>query len=333
MYLRKKFTKFLPTKSVMKNNDRGFTLVEIMIAAAMVGGLSLVLLQMNKVTVKSTAKSQFDTDVLLTTNEINGILSDPIKCLATLQTTATPTNITNGKYYISSNALAPAQGYGNSGLMIISYTLSVGATANDGVLTIVYQNKNILKDTSGPASIIKKINLFITGTPGAITTCRSLSSSSTDIWSRGTVSNIYYSGGDVGIGTSTPVTQLDVAGGIKPGDQTQVTICDTSTEGTQRYNKLTHAMEYCGYNSGPPVTYSWMAMGGAGINSCIIANSGVVWNTATATCPVGYKMTGGGCDSVPQTGHFRSHYPNSSNSFFCWDFTSQNIIAYAICCK
>lgn len=45
---------------------------------------------------------------------------------------------------------------------------------------------------------------------GGITGCRSLSSSSTDIWTRGTGGEIYYNGGNVGIGSSNPAAPLDV---------------------------------------------------------------------------------------------------------------------------
>jgi len=191
----------------MKKNNRGFSLVELMIVVGMLGGLSLVVMNINKQSTKSSAKLQFDSDVTLTTNEINGILSDPAKCLATLGSTASPTNI-NGKYYTTASGSAPANGYGNSGLKITSYTLS--GTAPDGVLNIAYQNKNILKGSTGSPTVSKKINMYIEGAPGAVTKCRSLSTSTTDIWSHGTGSNIYYSVGNVGIGTTAPLAKLHV---------------------------------------------------------------------------------------------------------------------------
>jgi prepilin-type N-terminal cleavage/methylation domain-containing protein len=286
--LRIKSTLLSSFSSIMKKNNRGFTLVEILIAAAMMGGLSLVLMQMNKTTVKSTAKSQFDTDVLLTTNEINGILSNPVQCLATFKTTATPASINSGKYYISSSSSAPSQGYGNSGLKIASYTLTVGASANDGILTIIYQNKNILKGSSGPTSINKTINLYIEGVPGTITKCRALSTSTTDIWTHGTVTdanNIFYNGG------------------VRTGDETQTIICDSSTEGTQRYNKTIHSMEYCGYNAGLPVPYGWFPMGGG-------STSGQYSFFDIATCPSGWIVADGNNGTVDLRGEFIRGWDN-----------------------
>ncbi|OHA79314.1 MAG: hypothetical protein A2747_02635 [Candidatus Yonathbacteria bacterium RIFCSPHIGHO2_01_FULL_44_41] len=51
--------------------------------------------------------------------------------------------------------------------------------------------------------------------------------------------------GNVGIGKGNPNVKLDVAGGVRTGSETQVTVCSASTEGTQRYNYTTHAPEFC----------------------------------------------------------------------------------------
>ncbi len=220
-------------------NKNGFTLLEIMIVLALLGGVGVVVMNLTKMSNQSTTKLQFDTDLTLITNEINSILTDESKCLSTLGATAAPASI-DGKFFISSHASAPANGYGNSAVKINSYLLS--GVAPDGILAISYINKDLLRGTSGPVNITKRINLYIEGSPGAITKCRALSNSTTDIWTHGTLTdsnNIYYNGG------------------VRAGDETQTINCDVSTEGTQRYNKTTHAMEYCGYNAGPPVTYNW----------------------------------------------------------------------------
>lgn len=195
-------------------NSKGFSLAEIMIAGAILGGLSLVAMQITKNVTKSTAKASFDTDVLQTTNEINAMLTDPAKCLATFQSAISPLSINNGatqKFYVKGQAGAPAQGYGNAGLEIASYTLSSPA-ANEGRLVIVYNNKNILKGQSGPSTITKRITLYIEGTPGSITKCRAMSSATSDIWTRGSgaySNDIYYTQGRVGIGTSEPASLLE----------------------------------------------------------------------------------------------------------------------------
>jgi|GEM_PF-6696349 len=51
------------------------------------------------------------------------------------------------------------------------------------------------------------------------------------------------SGGNVGIGTTSPVAKLDVAGEIKLGNTSSA--CDSTKEGQQRYNSTSKVMEFC----------------------------------------------------------------------------------------
>ena len=51
----------------------GFSLVELMMVGGLLGGLSLVVMNITKQSQKTSVKSQFDADVILTTNEINAI--------------------------------------------------------------------------------------------------------------------------------------------------------------------------------------------------------------------------------------------------------------------
>jgi prepilin-type N-terminal cleavage/methylation domain-containing protein len=264
-HLRSIFTNFVSSNSIIKKNRGGFSLIELMVVIGLLGGISLIVMNITKQTDRSSAKFQFDTDVTLTTNEINASISDPVKCLTTFGSTATPSNIV-GKYYIST--VPPGdQGYGNSKLYITSYTLT--GTAPDGVLTILYQNKNILKGSSGAANISKKINMYIEGSPGAITKCRALSTSTTDIWTRGTATdsnNVFYNGG------------------VRAGDETQTNTCDSTVEGTQRYNKVLHTMEYCGYNAGPPATYSWDILGGSKLGTNMVIYGGTTASPCCSAC-------------------------------------------------
>jgi len=300
------------------SRSSGFSLAELMIVVALLGGLSLVVMNITKQSNKSSAKLQFDTDVTLTTNEINAILSDPVKCLTTFGSTAAPSNIV-GKYYI--RTVPPGdQGYGNSGLRLTSYTLT--GTAPDGVLTILYQNKNILKGSSGAANISKKINLYIEGSLGAITKCRALSTSTTDLWTRGTATdanNVFYNGG------------------VRAGDESQTNTCDSATEGTQRYNKTTHSMEYCGYNAGTPATYSWKVVGG-NMDCIVVSNTTLVGdNGRQATCPADRQITGGGVvlAVVGASGCFNAYVRTAGlgGSYLCGDCKVRPMTCQAICCK
>jgi hypothetical protein len=125
-----------------------------------------------------------------------------------------------------------------------------------------------------------------------------------------------------------------VAGGIRAGDQAQVTACDATTEGTQRYNKITHKMEYCGYSAGPPVTYAWTQM--IGFNSCTIVTATY---PAQATCALGYTPTGGGCRCASPFYVTSGGYPtptgykcNNHCTMGGWDW-AQPTYALAVCCR
>jgi prepilin-type N-terminal cleavage/methylation domain-containing protein len=299
----------------MKVGDRGFTLIEVMIAAALLGGLSLVFMQLTKDTTKSSAKYQMDSDITLTTNEINAILSDPQKCITTLATIASPTNI-DGKFLITT-AGAPAQGYGNAGIKITNYTLTVAG--NNGNLAIAYENKNILKGTSGPNSIIKNINLYVEGTPGAITKCRSLSTAASDIWRRQNPgSGIYFNEGNVGIGTTPTSDSLTVAGiiasttgGIKfPDGSVQTSAPTICTDATKALHWDGSAWHCDTLDFTAAITAAFSALfGGASTPpttttppSCTGTNQALHWNGTSWSCDtltILAKEISGGAGSNP----------------------------------
>nr|VFJ48814.1 MAG: Collagen triple helix repeat-containing protein [Candidatus Kentron sp. FM]VFJ49309.1 MAG: Collagen triple helix repeat-containing protein [Candidatus Kentron sp. FM]VFK08472.1 MAG: Collagen triple helix repeat-containing protein [Candidatus Kentron sp. FM] len=66
--------------------------------------------------------------------------------------------------------------------------------------------------------------------------------------------DVYYAGGNIGIGTANPEAKLDVVGGIKVGNETH---CDAQREGTIHCNDTDKAVEFCNGSA-------WTQIGGSG---------------------------------------------------------------------
>ena len=160
-------------------------------------------------------------------------------------------------------------------------------------MTIQFQNKASVGSGTTP----KTIRLHVEKNPsGVITLCRSISTASTEIWSRGSGTTIFYTGGNVGIDTSTPTAKLDVNGSIKPGAGTVGSAC--SPEGSFAYDSAQHKPVYCNQAG------VWSLMSGsiAGLaqNNCVWTLLTGTYNTdgnpGDAICPLGKYAAGLHCN-------------------------------------
>lgn len=93
--------------------------------------------------------------------------------------------------------------------MIANYNVGDPDASNEAKFDITFTKKQML----GAGTIRKSFNLYIKFKPdGSLETCRSLASSDSDLWTRGTGNfsgDVYYSG-NVGIGTSEPMGSLHI---------------------------------------------------------------------------------------------------------------------------
>ena len=202
IYLSLRFRMFL-------KNNRGFAIVQVMILAGVIGGFSYIAMKYASESRKDSAKLQFATDISMATSAINDILADETVCLNTFKPTTTPLNIA-GKYPVN---IPDA----NSKLVIKSYSIAVDSTMAQSKLTITFQNKAILQNGNSPNDVSRQIKIFAAGVDYPnMTSCRSVGVAKLDIWSRQIDSpNIYYTLGNIGIGTSAPTVALDVVGESK----------------------------------------------------------------------------------------------------------------------
>lgn len=137
----------------IKNNS-GFSLVEILIAAALMGGLSLVFMQMNKTQVKANADSSANVDVLDLKRNIIATLMDKNSCKATF-TSGAGVNFNIGqsisiiKNSGGTNAFVVGDNYGEGKVKIISLiTQDQNIVGSDG-LRSVNLNVGISKTVMG----------------------------------------------------------------------------------------------------------------------------------------------------------------------------------------
>ncbi|AZZ37397.1 hypothetical protein CIK05_11535 [Bdellovibrio sp. qaytius] len=151
------------------------------------------------------------------------------------------------------NGLASSLATTNSNLNTVSNTvagLSASMTTVAGNIAAVSATANSALTTANAVS--SSVNSLSNTVSGLSASMAAVTSSQ---WSTsGTTIN--YLAGNVGIGISTPVTKLDVSGGIRIG--LEAATCDSTFAGTLRYNS--GVVEYCNGTS-------WAAFGvsGAGI--------------------------------------------------------------------
>jgi hypothetical protein len=193
--------------------EQGFSLVGTLIAAAALGAMAISLLKMSDLQTRTQKKSNFDFDRLSMVAEMRGMLSQSANCQASfvgldpsIENDITVLKLEGGS---DSQKFIVNTPYGSSKLEIESMTL--GGVPQDGNFPFV-------------VSFLKKNNINIKQAMFAISVSEFNSSSQIDncyatsaggggaLWSRsGSSSGIFFGDGNVGVGTESPQTSLEIS--------------------------------------------------------------------------------------------------------------------------
>lgn len=131
--------------------------------------------------------------------------------------------------------------------------------------------------------------------------------------------------GSVGIGTSSPVAKLDVAGEVKFGNSSST--CNTINEGQQRYNSTSKVMEFCNGTLWTPMIPQGTICGRRSV-WCSAGSANYDWNSPSVTCQ-GNTLTAtcNGSSVVTAVSGCPAGYSN------VWTYTGSSIYFIISCSK
>lgn len=210
----------------MLKKQGGFSLVQVLMSIGLLSGLGLGVAQLIQDSSKAVSKMEVDTDLVVVYRSIMSVLSDPINCTETFRNQLaanSPNAATQIKKDVKgvfvdefpTSAVDPNRAYGSKFLKILSYSLSDAASDVDVATKntthlIVEFDRGVGK--VGSKIITKKIVLNVqVDASNRITSCSAVGEAGSDIWKyTANQTDIFFSGGNVGIGMNVPSSTLDV---------------------------------------------------------------------------------------------------------------------------
>ena len=154
-----------------KSYQLGFSLVEVLVASAVLGLLTLALLQQFTLQQKIMVTTEAGFDTIDAINQVRGVLSDAESCKTTFQnqtlspTAVTPTNIMHA-YKDASGALLYNVAFTtgvpiNPNIQFTSFALT-GANPTDGKATLAVEIERLKSGILGGAKVLRKIQMYVT---------------------------------------------------------------------------------------------------------------------------------------------------------------------------
>lgn len=272
-------------------SNRGFSLVEILVVLGLVGGLAVVMMNMTQQQSRNQVTAEVKFENLEFRRQIANILAVKKSCERTFQNLKIGDSFTTIKNAVGVNVVEKDKVYGNNSLKVKNLSTVLTRDNGDGTFDVdlILDFEKTKTMAMGSTTQIRfPLMVSAPSSTAPIVSCVT----NEGLWSLDN-DNIYNTNSkNVGIGTANPGTRLDVAGGMRPGSETEVTACGmgkANGEGVQRYNYTDHNYEYCNGTS-------WVKMGGSdsfGGNYELATFSGYSCRranplTGSCSCPPGH---------------------------------------------
>jgi len=288
--------------------QKGFGLLEVLFATAIMGGLSLLLMRLNEEGIKGVSKVEKTFDILSLDSEINSYLGNKSACTHSLNLITSPITVAN----ISGAQTFKVPAIKNKdNILVFDTSVSVQQKSirlkeirvsdYDNALKVAKVSKFYSLKVSTNREIekvkVSKISLVVNASDEAIG-CILKESENDGPWSLADY-GIFYDGGTVGIRTGAPVDSLRslaVEGEVTTGSNNQITV--GAVQNNNIFGGLNHLIS--GGDSGTIIGGSGNIVSGAGRSTSILGGEDNVLSGGVASVQIGGSL---------------SSMTNSTNSF------------------